>query len=396
MKREPMEIYIHIPFCVKKCQYCDFLSFGIDDEKLKEYKCCPNEKNLVPEVYIESLCREIRWYGQKEEYRHRPVISVFFGGGTPSLMSELQLLKIMAALRENFYIKRNAEISMEANPGTLTLEKLQWAKRVGINRLSLGLQSANGNELKIMGRIHSYDTFLQCYQWAREAGFKNINVDVITALPDQTEASYKNTLEKIIKLEPEHISAYSLIIEPGTPFEKLEEEGKLNLPDEEEERRMYEDTRMMLERAGYHRYEISNYSKPGYECRHNTGYWRRIDYLGLGLGASSLADQRRFSNTDDLPTYIEGKYQEESWYADYEVLEKKTAMEEFMFLGLRMTSGIREKDFEIFFGEKIMHVYGKVIHKYVMNGLLKRRNGRICLTNKGLDVANTVMSDFLL
>ena len=396
MNRKPMEIYIHIPFCVKKCQYCDFLSFGMDDERLKENKCCPDGENLVPELYIEALCREIQWYGRNEAYRHRPIISVFFGGGTPSLMSGEQMLKIMSVLRENFHIRRDAEISMEANPGTLTPEKLQWAKRVGINRLSMGLQSSNENELKIMGRIHSYDVFLQSYQWAREAGFKNINVDVITALPEQTEASYRKTLEQVTKLQPEHISAYSLIIEPGTPFEKMEEEGKLNLPDEEAERRMYEDTRRLLGRAGYERYEISNYSKQGYECRHNVGYWRRTDYLGLGLGASSLIDHTRFTNTDELPTYIEGKFQEQSWYLDYEALEEKTEMEEFMFLGLRMTSGVREKEFEMLFGKKIMHVYGKVIHKYVMNGLLKRRNGRICLTNKGLDVANTVMSDFLL
>lgn len=396
MHREPLELYIHIPFCVKKCQYCDFLSFGMEDERLKESECHPTRQCPVPDAYIEALCREIQWYGQKKEFWHRPVISVFFGGGTPSLMSEEQIRLVMSTLHACFLIQKNAEITMEANPGTLTPAKLKQARQYGINRLSIGLQSTDENELKVLGRIHSYGAFLQSFKWAREADFKNINVDVITAVPNQTEASYKRTLEQVLRLQPEHISAYSLIIEPDTPFETLEAEGKLNLPDEDEERKMYHLTRSVLKSAGYDRYEISNYAKKGFRCRHNIGYWRRTDYLGLGLGASSLIGKYRFSNTSDMEIYLKENPNSKMWYADVETLSEKEAMEEFMFLGLRMIRGVREKTFYEVFGKKIMAVYGKVIEKYRAEGLLQRKNGRVYLTENGLDVANQVMADFLL
>lgn len=394
--RKPLELYIHIPFCVRKCQYCDFLSFGTEDERLKDGQCHPTRQRPVPDIYIEALCREIRWYGAKKALKHRPVISVFFGGGTPSLMAEDQLRTVMSVLRENFLFDRHAEITMEANPGTLTPEKLIMARRYGINRLSLGLQSTDENELRILGRLHSYGAFLQSFKWAREAGFKNINVDIITAVPEQTIDSYRKTLEQVLRLEPEHISAYSLIIEPGTPFEKLEEEGKLKLPDEDMEREMYHLTQAMLKVKGYERYEISNYAKKGFECRHNIGYWRRTDYLGLGLGASSLMGDYRFSNPSNMTTYLQEKPEHNTWYEAVEKLTEKSSMEEFMFLGLRMTQGVREKSFEEAFGEKIMSIYGHVIKKYCAEGFLQRKNGRIALTEQGMDVANHVMSDFLL
>ncbi len=396
MHRKPLELYIHIPFCVRKCKYCDFLSFGIGDVPLENESCCSNTNQSVPDAYINALCQEIRWYGKKKVYRQRPVVSVFFGGGTPSLMTEDQLLRVMSSLRENFQIQRNAEISIEANPGTVTQDKLKKFHRYGINRLSMGLQSTNEDELKILGRIHSYSTFLQSYLWAREAGFKNINIDLMTALPNQTKESYKRTLENVLKLEPEHISAYSLIIEPGTPFEEMEEHGELNLPDEDTEREMYDLTRDILDKAGYKRYEISNYSKKGFECRHNIGYWNRTDYLGLGLGSSSLIGDVRFSNTTDLECYLEENRDSENWYNTYEELSVQSAMEEFMFLGFRMTQGISEKEFKTQFGVSIMSVYGDVIKKHVTNDLIKRINGRICLTKTGLDVANQVMADYLL
>ena len=396
MERKPLELYVHIPFCVKKCQYCDFLSFGIQDVSEREQMGCSNTNQPVPDEYIDALCREIEWYGQQEDYKLRPVVSIFFGGGTPSLMSETQMQKVMSAIRTHFLLQNEAEITMEANPGTVTLEKLQMARQLGVNRLSMGLQSTNANELKLLGRIHTYEDFLKSFQWAREAGFKNINVDLITAVPDQTERSYRQSLEQVMELQPEHISAYSLIIEPGTPFEILEEEGKLLLPDEDEERRMYGLTEDILEKHGYGRYEISNYSKPGFECRHNIGYWQRKDYLGLGLGASSLIGNHRFTNTTDMSIYIEGKYTTDGWYSDSEVLSVQNEMEEFMFLGLRMIHGICEQDFEFLFGKKIMTVYGEVIEKHVEQGLLKRSQGQIYLTKEGLNLANQVMSDFLL
>ncbi|MDD3221227.1 MAG: oxygen-independent coproporphyrinogen III oxidase [Clostridia bacterium] len=395
MKREPLEIYIHIPFCVKKCNYCDFLSYGIEDKSLENTACQSNRQNPVPQSYVDVLCREIRWYGSMDGIKHRPVRSVFFGGGTPSLLSEDQMLQLMSELRTDFLIARGAEISMEANPGTLTPAKLERMHALGINRLSIGLQSTSEDELKILGRIHSYGAFLQSFKWARAAGFDNINVDIITAVPGQTVDSYRKTLDQVLALSPEHISAYSLIIEPGTPFEEMDAKGELELPDEDEERKMYEITGTFLKKNGYERYEISNYSKPEQECRHNIGYWERMDYLGLGLGAASLIGKKRFTNPKNMTVYMKGSFAQESWYSDEELLDEKAAIEEFMFLGLRMIQGVSEKAFYKEFGRKIMAVYGSIIQDNCNKGLLKRKNGRIFLTSKGLDLANTVMADFL-
>lgn len=396
MERRELELYIHIPFCVKKCNYCDFLSFGTEDERLSDTLCHPTRQLPVPEVYVDRLCREIRWYGQKEEFSHRPVISVFFGGGTPSLLSEAQIFRLMAELRDNFLIRRDAEVTMEANPGTLTPGKLKQMRFCGINRLSLGLQSTVERELKALGRIHSYGAFLQSFKWAREAGFKNINVDLMTALPEQTMSSYLKSLEQAAALKPEHISAYSLIIEPGTPFEAMEARGELALPDEDEEREMYHLTRKFLSEMGYERYEISNYARPGYECRHNIGYWRGRDYLGLGLGASSLIDGRRFSNRTEIKDYLALTMGSDDWYEAVETLTPAAKMEEFMFLGLRLVRGVSEKDFYRKFGVKVMSVYGEVIRKNELEKLLIRKNGWLRLTELGMDLANRVMADFIL
>lgn len=396
MERRELELYVHIPFCVKKCNYCDFLSFGTEDERLSDTPCHPTRQLPVPEVYVDRLCREIRWYGQKEEFSHRPVISVFFGGGTPSLLSEAQIFRLMAELRDNFLIRRDAEVTMEANPGTLTPGKLKQMRFCGINRLSLGLQSTVERELKVLGRIHSYGAFLQSFKWAREAGFKNINVDLMTALPEQTMSSYLKSLEQTAALKPEHISAYSLIIEPGTPFERMETQGKLSLPDEDEEREMYHLTRKFLSEMGYERYEISNYARPGYECRHNIGYWRGRDYLGLGLGASSLINGRRFSNRTEIKDYLALTMGSDDWYEAVETLTPAAKMEEFMFLGLRLVRGVSEKDFYRKFGVKVMSAYGEVIRKNELEKLLIRKNGWLRLTELGMDLANMVMADFIL
>lgn len=396
MERRELELYIHIPFCVKKCNYCDFLSFGTEDERLSDTPCHPTRQLPVPEVYVDRLCREIRWYGQKEEFSHRPVISVFFGGGTPSLLSEAQIFRLMAELRDNFLIRRDAEVTMEANPGTLTPGKLKQMRFCGINRLSLGLQSTVERELKVLGRIHSYGAFLQSFKWAREAGFKNINVDLMTALPEQTMSSYLKSLEQAAALKPEHISAYSLIIEPGTPFEAMEARGELALPNEDEEREMYHLTRKFLSEMGYERYEISNYARPGYECRHNIGYWRGRDYLGLGLGASSLIDGRRFSNKTEIKDYLALTMGSDDWYETVETLTPAAKMEEFMFLGLRLVRGVSEKDFYRKFGVKVMSAYGEVIRKNELEKLLIRKNGWLRLTELGMDLANRVMADFIL
>lgn len=373
-------IYIHIPFCVKKCNYCDFLSFPADDKAREEY--------------VQTLLKEIRLEAQA--YGSYEVQTVFFGGGTPSLLTVPQLESIMSCLRECFPFAGNAEISMEANPGTVTAETLKGYYEAGINRLSIGLQSANDDEMKSLGRIHTYEMFLQAYEWAVAAGFTNINVDVMSALPGQGTDSYKDTLKKVMALKPQptHISAYSLIVEEDTPFFTWMEQGKLALPSEEEERGMYELTEQMLGEAGYTRYEISNYALPGYECRHNKSYWIRKNYLGLGLGAASLMENMRFSNESDMRLYTErilrGERKEKTV-----PLTKNEQMEETMFLGLRLMEGVSGKQFEKTYGVTMENVYGSVIDKHVKSGLLQ--DGEcVKLTKKGIDVSNRVMADFLL
>ena len=381
-KKKELEIYIHIPFCVRKCRYCDFLSSSAPAD--------------VQEAYMEALCKEVA--GRSYEYGDYRVVSVFIGGGTPSIVNPSWISKLMNLLKEKFDVDKEAEITIEMNPGTVNEKALEIYKNAGINRLSIGLQSANNKELELLGRIHTYEDFLDSFNLARKLGFNNINVDIMSALPGQSFASYTETLQKIVNLEmpPEHISAYSLIIEEGTVFQDLYDAGKLDLPQEEAERQMYEYTEKFLAEKGYLRYEISNYAKPGKECRHNIGYWERREYLGFGIGAASLIDNRRFSNTSDRAVYIECPNIE---YPEVQQLSIADQMEETMFLGLRMTRGIREKDFEKKYGKTLVQVYGDVIQKHIKNGLLQRYtlDGEewITLTQKGLDVSNYVMADFL-
>lgn len=281
-----LSLYLHIPFCVRKCLYCDFLSG-------------PQSAD-VQEQYVEALCREIQ--ETSPEYREYQVVSVFIGGGTPSVLLPEQTIRIMETLKSCFILTNTCEISMEMNPGTVTPEKMNAYRACGINRISIGLQSANDGELKALGRIHTCADFLKAYEMAVEAGFTNINVDLMSAIPEQTLKSYQETLQKVLALQPQpvHISAYSLIVEEGTPFYEQE----LNLPDEETERRMYEITDDILREAGYHRYEISNYAKAGKECVHNKVYWQRGNYLGLGIGSASLIQNVRFHNVTDIWSYV--------------------------------------------------------------------------------------------
>ena len=281
--KKPLELYIHIPFCVKKCDYCDFLSGPAGKERQREY--------------FQALEREI---AAVPDFSDREITTVFIGGGTPSVPDPSLVGEMLDQIRNKFFVAPDAEITIEANPGTLYKEKLQIYLEHGINRLSLGLQSPQNRELKILGRIHTWEEFQESFFMARDAGFSNINIDLMSAIPEQTYADWEKNLRTVAGLSPEHISAYSLIIEEGTPFG----ERKLKLPDEDTEYRMYENTAGILEEYGFHQYEISNYAKGGRECRHNKGYWQRIDYLGLGLGASSLLKHMRFSNTADMKEYI--------------------------------------------------------------------------------------------
>lgn len=407
-----LELYLHIPFCERKCAYCDFLSAPAD---------LP-----VRISYIKKLQEEIAYYGA--QYGEYQVSSIFFGGGTPTILEGYQLAAILETVKEHFNITTDAEITVECNPGTLTAGKAEKLVQAGFDRLSMGLQSADDRELQLLGRIHNFAQFLESYDLARKAGFRNINVDLMSALPGQTLKSWQDTLQKVTALRPEHISAYSLIIEEGTPFyerfaedERIREEGghPRLLPEEDVERQMYELTETFLQIKGYERYEISNYAKPGYECRHNCGYWTRKDYLGLGLGASSLVEHQRFQNTSDLKTYLEQEYspqcegqhehiaetiqlQEETGltqtghHIHIETLDKKSEMEEFMFLGLRLMAGISRQQFEKKFQVTLNSVYGEVLRKLKGEQLIEEVAGYVRLTEHGIDVSNYVLAEFLL
>ena len=375
IRRRPLELYVHIPFCVRKCQYCDFLS-GPSDEETKER-------------YIEALLQEIHAVEHTEDYE---IVSVFIGGGTPSALKAEAIASVMRTLQEKFFFCEDAEVTIEANPGTVDLEKLTIYRNVGINRLSLGLQSTDAEELKLLGRIHSYEEFLKSYEWAREAGFSNINIDLMFAIPGQTGEAWRQHLYQVAELNPEHISAYSLIIEEGTPFA----EQNLDLPDEDTEYQMYEDTAEILERYGYRQYEISNYAKQGYMCRHNAGYWQRLEYLGFGLGASSLYGGMRFSNTHQMQEYLTDSRKPEQIRKDVTVLSRNEQIEEFMFLGLRMTEGISEKKFEENFNVRLMDIYGDILQKYEETGFMEHIETKWRLTRKGIHVSNHILADFLL
>ena len=374
-RRIPLELYVHIPFCVRKCQYCDFLS-GPSDEETKDR-------------YIEALLKEIRAAEHTEDYE---IVSVFIGGGTPSALKAEAIASIMRTLQEQFFFCEDAEVTIEANPGTVDPEKLTIYRNVGINRLSLGLQSTDAEELKLLGRIHSYEEFLKSYEWAREAGFSNINIDLMFAIPGQTGEAWRQHLYQVAELNPEHISAYSLIIEEGTPFA----EQNLDLPDEDTEYQMYEDTAEILERYGYRQYEISNYAKQGYMCRHNAGYWQRLEYLGFGLGASSLYGGMRFSNTHQMQEYLKESRNPDQIRQDVTVLSRNERIEEFMFLGLRMTEGISEKKFEENFNVRLMDIYGDILQKYEETGFMEHIETKWRLTRKGIHVSNHILADFLL
>lgn len=436
-----ISIYIHIPFCVKKCQYCDFLSAPADSRAQK--------------VYLRALKQEIR--EQAARYREYEVQTVFIGGGTPTAVPCENLCEVLKTVFSFYRMNPHAEISMEANPGTVTKEALLSYRKAGINRISIGLQSADDVELKLLGRIHTYRDFQQTYRWAQEAGFTNINLDIMSALPGQSVENYKKTLETVLSLKPQHISAYSLIVEEGTPFyekygqesEKLQATGEKqpDLPSEEEEREMYALTEKLLAAAGYHRYEISNYALPGRECRHNLVYWKRGNYVGFGLGAASMVENVRFENIREMQEYLaeyagmpdaepvfaevaqgdaqvlpneqefslrEDTYSEneqelslrEDTHSENEQelsirenvhpLSLQEQMEETMFLGLRLTEGVSKAEFHRQFGVSMEQIYGEVIRKNTAKGLLIDEAGYVCLTREGMDLSNYVMAQFLL
>jgi len=373
MNQKNLALYIHIPFCIRKCLYCDFLSGPFTEGDRT--------------IYISALIEEIK--EKSISYNQRTVMSIFFGGGTPSILSGEEMISIMSVIKTNYHLSDSCEITMEMNPGTVDKSKIEGYVRAGINRVSIGLQSANDDELRRLGRIHNYEEFLEAYQLVNEAGIHNVNVDLMSGIPGQTIASFKDTLHKVLSLKPalNHISAYSLIIEEGTPFYDME----LDIPDEETDREMYKITNDILGQNGLRRYEISNYSREGYECRHNIVYWKRGDYLGLGLGASSMIDNTRWKNTSDILEYCSksfGKFEEE-------FLSAQNQMEEFMFLGLRLTKGISVNDFIEYFNTGLPKEYEKVIDKYISLGYLVKDGENIRFTESGIDISNVILSEFL-
>lgn len=388
--KRALSVYIHIPFCIRKCLYCDFLSAPATDEMRTRYLKC-----LSSEIERES-----------HKYCAYKVRTVFVGGGTPSLLSGNEMKQLLECVKLNYDVAEDAEITAEVNPGTVDLRKLEGYYEAGINRLSIGLQSADNKELQCLGRIHSYEEFLQTYENTVKSGFNNVNIDLMSAIPGQTVESYQKTLKAVLSLNPSptHISAYSLILEEGTPFG----DNPPELPDEEIDREMYKITDEMLKDSGYHRYEISNYAKEGYECIHNKVYWKRGDYVGFGIGAASLVDNVRFHNIADIEEYMGQleKYKEISLSElhlkeDIQSLSVEEQMEEYMFLGLRLTEGISEKDFFETFQKSIHEVYPGLIAKLKKQGLIicepEDENGnRIKLSDFGLDVSNVVMAEFLL
>lgn len=378
MKKD-LGLYLHIPFCIQKCGYCDFLSAPAGREER--------------EAYVQALEKEIRSYGDfAGGYR---VSTVFVGGGTPSCLEASQTERIFEVVNDTFEIERMPEISMEMNPGTVTKEKLQAYKNCGINRLSIGLQSVRDSNLRLLGRIHTYEEFLENFRLAREAGFQNINVDLISSLPGQTEESWREELKTIAELSPEHISVYQLILEEGTTFyEKYAAHPEL-LPDEETSRAIYQATEEVLGQYGFHQYEISNYAKEGRECRHNLKYWERDDYLGLGLGAASMVRNIRMNNTGDMKTYLEKCGEPKTMRTDVQFLEEPRQIEEFMFLGLRKTRGISKKEFRRVFGRDIELVYEKALKKLFSSGMLLEKRDRLYLSKEGVLLSNAVLSEFL-
>lgn len=396
--KKPLSIYVHIPFCKHKCMYCDFLSFD-------------NETNSKKIQYVNALMSEIRMY---KPYADRySVKTIYIGGGTPTTLDEALISNILKTINHIFNVDRFAEITIEANPGTIKYMDLLAYRELGINRLSIGLQSADDDMLRLLGRIHNYEEFENGFDAARRAGFKNISVDVMSGLPGQDMHTLVDTLTRVTELGPEHISVYSLQVEEGTMLSQRPDILDM-LPDENTERSMYTMTKKVLKAAGYNRYEVSNYSKPGMESRHNTVYWTGGQYIGIGIGAASYFKGERFKNISNLDNYIEicedirEELTKETDRArlydsatailreDVQTIYVDSRMEEFMYLGLRMTNGISRKDFQERFNRDVFEVYGDPINKYSTDGYIIVDDDRIRLSDKGIDVSNYILADFIL
>lgn len=370
-------IYVHIPFCKQKCSYCDFISY------------C--DKNDLIEKYIKALKQEIE-NSLVSEYE---ISTIYIGGGTPSYIESKYIREILKTIKQKYNISRNVEITIEVNPGTATKEKLRDYVEAGINRISIGLQSCNNNLLKMIGRIHTYEEFLSTYKLAREVGFKNINVDLMIGLPNQTLNDVKKSLEEISKLNPEHISVYSLIVEEGTLIEKKIANGQLKLPNEDLEREEYWEVKKFLESLGYKHYEISNFAKIGYESKHNLNCWEQKEYLGFGAAAHSYMKKTRYSNTENIEKYINQEMQSEQLHIVHEVQKEEEQKKEYMLLGLRKIDGVQISSFKNKFGCNPIMEFKNELNKLTQEGLIEIDLDQIKLTEKGIDLANIVWEEFI-
>ena len=379
MDRKELGIYVHIPFCKQKCYYCDFVSYANKNSCIKEY--------------IEAVQSEIKNYKLKEYI----VTTIYIGGGTPSYIKSEYIKKIIETIRSNFEIDKKCEITIEVNPGTVTKPKLQQYKQFGINRLSIGLQTTNNKLLKQIGRIHTYEEFVETYEDAKSVGFNNINVDLIIGIPNQTFEEIKREMEQILKLNPNHISVYSLIVEEGTPLEKIIQEGKYKLPDEELERKMYWYVKKYLEQNGYNHYEISNFAKTGKESKHNQNCWEQKEYIGVGAAAHTYLDNVRYSNIENVEKYISNI--KDKKYLINRIIQEKQNLEEkqkeYMLLGLRKINGVSIKEFKNKFGENPIYIFRKELEKLEKMKLIQIDGDEIKLTNKGIDLANIVWQEFV-
>ena len=376
-KNNEIGIYVHIPFCKKKCDYCDFISY------------C--DKGMLISDYIESVIKEI-----ESQNIQSKITTVYIGGGTPSYIDSKYIIKILEKIKEK-NISEDAEITIEVNPGTVTEEKLKDYINCGINRLSIGLQSTKDEILKEIGRIHEYADFLNTYNMAKKIGFNNMNVDLMIGLPNQKIIDIKESLEKILELNPNHISVYSLILEKGTSLFKKVEDGVLKIPDEELERNMYWYVKNTLELNGYKHYEISNFAKEGYESKHNLNCWNQKEYIGIGCAAHSYKNITRYSNTENIEEYINNIHKKcfEKNRIIHEVQTEEDARKEFMLLGLRKVDGVKINEFKNKFGDNPIYLYRNQLDKLSKENLIIVDNDNIRLSNRGIDLANLVWEEFI-
>lgn len=382
-----LELYIHIPFCEKKCNYCDFVSFHANYD--------------VVNKYINKLLSEIEL--KKYLANDYQICSIYIGGGTPSFIDSKYINFIMESIQNNYNVANNAEISIEVNPNSVTEEKIKSYFNSGINRLSIGLQSTIEDELRTLGRVHTYNDFLNAYNLAVHSGFKNINVDLINGIPGQTPESYKKTLKLVLMLNIKHISIYNLIIEDGTPFKTMLANNEIQLPLESDILLMDKITKELTEYYRLNRYEISNYAKSGFECRHNLGYWSDVPYIGFGLNSSSYIYNTRFKNKTNFNDYMSLDYtgymistNQNSYYDDVKIIDTKDHINEYVMLGFRKTSGINVNDFYKTFNKKFEDLFGTALKIYQGMGMINKKADNYFMTDEGLNVSNSILSDLLL